>query len=95
MGIGYIVLTTAYYSNIFNGRDLTFMSTALFDSKGATYNQTAVVLPDFSVDQSALELLGLPRFTTTYAVSQLCYNLSLGASVTYIIIWHWKELRTG
>jgi hypothetical protein len=27
--------------------------------------------------------------------SQLCYNLSLGAAVTYMFLWHWTELRAG
>ncbi|CAA7267213.1 unnamed protein product [Cyclocybe aegerita] len=93
MGLGYIVLTTAYYSNVFNGRDLKFMSTSLFGLDGNTYNQSAVIGPDFKLDQDALESVGLPRYTTTYAISQLCYNLSLGASFTYIVIWHWPELR--
>ncbi|KAJ3509706.1 hypothetical protein NLJ89_g5072 [Agrocybe chaxingu] len=93
MGLGYIVLTTAYYSNVFNGRDLKFMSTSLFGLDGNTYNQSAVIGPDFKLDQDALESVGLPRYTTTYAISQLCYNLSLGASFTYIAIWHWPELR--
>ncbi|TFK37910.1 OPT oligopeptide transporter protein-domain-containing protein [Crucibulum laeve] len=95
MALGYIVLTVTYYSNVFNGRDLVFMSTGLFDSEGNTYNQSAVIGLDYKLNQEALETIGLPRYTTTYAVSQLCYNLSLGAAVTYIFLWHWKELKAG
>ncbi|KAL0948807.1 hypothetical protein HGRIS_008935 [Hohenbuehelia grisea] len=90
---GYIVLTATYYGNVFNGRNLVFMSTSLFGLDGSTYNQTAVIGPDFKLDLDALETIGLPRYTTTYAMSQLAYNVSLGAAVTYIIIWHHKELR--
>lgn len=71
------------------------MSNALFGSDGSTYNQSAVITPDYKLNQTALEEIGLPRYTTTYAISQLAYNLSLGAAVTYIFLWHWKELKTG
>lgn len=95
MLLGYIVLTTAYYSNVFNGRDLKWMSNSLFASDGSKYNQTAVIGSDYRLDQSALETVGLPRYTTTYAISQLCYNLSLGSAISTIILWHWRELRDG
>lgn len=95
MGLGYIVLTAAYYGNVFNGRDIPFMSTALFGNDGSSYNQSAVIDANYRVNQEALDIIGLPRYTTTYAISQLCYNLSLGAAFTYIVLWHWPELRTG
>ncbi|KAJ7470934.1 OPT oligopeptide transporter [Mycena latifolia] len=92
MGLGYIVLASCYYSNIFNGRDLPWMSTALFSSEGDTYNQSAVITADFRLNYTALETVGLPRFTSTYAISQLCSNLSLGAAITSLFLWHWPEL---
>lgn len=96
MAIGYIVLTSAYYSNVFDGGSLQFMSTSLFGSDGNVYNQTAVIDPStYKLNASALATVGLPRYTTTYAISQLSYNLSMGAAVTYILLWHWKELKQG
>ncbi|KAJ7510418.1 OPT oligopeptide transporter [Mycena galericulata] len=94
MWIGYVVLTSCYYSNVFNGRDIPFMSTSLFGSDGNEYNQSAVITPDYRLNATALETIGLPRYTATYAISQLCYNLSLGSAVTYLFLWHWPELRT-
>ncbi|KAJ7581065.1 OPT oligopeptide transporter [Mycena floridula] len=93
MAIGYVVLTACYYGNVFNGRDLEFMSTSLFGTDGEIYNQSAVIGPDYKLNQAALEVIGLPRYTSTYAISQLAYNLSLGSAITYILVWHWKEIR--
>ncbi|KAJ7021594.1 OPT oligopeptide transporter [Mycena alexandri] len=93
MWLGYIVLTSCYYSNVFNGRNLPWMSTSLFSEDGETYNQTAVITPDYKLNATAIATVGLPRYTTTYAISQMCYNLSLGAAVTYLFLWHWPELR--
>lgn len=85
MLLGYIVLTTCYYSNVFNGRDIKWMSNSLFGLDGKTYDQSAVIGSDYKLDHAALEHIGLPRYTTTYAISQLCYNLSLGSAVRSLI----------
>lgn len=95
MALGYIVLTTAYYSNSFNARDLVFMSTSLWASDGSTYNQTAILTPDNSLDHAKLESVGLPRYTATYVVSQMCYNFSMGAAIVHVLLWHWKDLKAG
>lgn len=95
MALGYIVLTACYYNNVFNGRDLLWMSTSLFSSNGSTYDQDAVITSDYRLNETALAIVGLPRYTTTYAVSQLCYNLSIGAAVTTMLLWHWPELTKG
>ncbi|KAG7452993.1 OPT oligopeptide transporter [Guyanagaster necrorhizus] len=94
MLLGYIVLTASYYTNVFNGRDILWMSTSLFGKDGDTYDQSAVIDSSYHLNATAIAEVGLPRYTTTYAISQLCYNLSLGSAVTYVLLWHWKELRT-
>ncbi|KAF8578774.1 OPT superfamily oligopeptide transporter [Ramaria rubella] len=93
MAIGYIVLTTAYYANVFNGRNLVFMSTSLFGLDGNVYNQSAILTPDFQLDPSKLAEVGPPRYTTTYAISGLAYNIGLGAAITHVFLWNWRELK--
>lgn len=95
MGLGYIVLTTAYYGNLYNGRDILWMSNSLFNNNGTRYNQTAVLTPDYQLNYTAVATVGLPRYTTTYTISQLCYNLSLGAAITHVLLYNWKDLVTG
>lgn len=119
MALGYIVLTTVYYSNTFNGRDIKWMSTNLFGMDGEVYNQTAILTADNKLDPTKLSDVGLPRYTATYVVSQvrallnsrrercvsstmlifsagqLCYNLSLGASIAHIFLWNWHDLKKG
>lgn len=96
MILGYIILTSCYYANVFQGRDLKFMSTSLFSRQTTeVYDQSAVITSEYTLDRDALETVGLPRYTTTYAISQLSYNLSLGSAITYILLWHWKELKDG
>jgi hypothetical protein len=95
MALGYIVLTTAYYGGAFDARDLVFMSTSLFDSSGQVYNQTAILTSDNALDSTKLGAIGLPRFTATYTISQICYNLSMGAAIVHVLLWHWRDLKAG
>ena len=95
MALGYIVLTTAYYAGSFDARDLVFMSTSLFGSDGETYNQTAILTGDNTLDTTKLKAVGLPRFTTTYVISQICYNISMGAAIVHVFLWHWSDLKAG
>lgn len=93
MAIGYLVLTLTYYHNVFNGRDLVWMSSALFGTDGGTYNQSAILTPSNQLDPEKLAEVGLPRFTTTYAISQMCYNFSLGAAIVHVLLWYWGDLK--
>ncbi|OSX63333.1 hypothetical protein POSPLADRAFT_1045686 [Postia placenta MAD-698-R-SB12] len=95
MAIGYLVLTLTYYHNVFNGRDLVWMSSALFGTDGGTYNQSAILTPSNQLDPEKLAEVGLPRFTTTYAISQMCYNVSLGAAIVHVLLWYWGDLKKG
>jgi len=95
MAIGYLVLTLCYYKNVFHGRDLVWMSTALFGTDGRSYNQSAILTPSNQLDPEKLAEIGLPRFSTTYAISQMCYNFSLGAAIVHVILWYWADLKKG
>ena len=95
MALGYIILTACYYANTFNGRNLVFMSTSLFGDDGGTYNQSAVLTSDHRLDPSKLAEIGLPRYTTSYTISQLVYNLSLGAAIVHVVLWYWSDLKRG
>ncbi|KAJ7816982.1 OPT oligopeptide transporter [Mycena olivaceomarginata] len=65
-GIGLLSVSTSW-TLITQGTPLT----------GDTYNQSEVITVDYKLNATALETVGLPRYSTTYAISQLCYNLSL------------------
>ncbi|TRM65022.1 OPT oligopeptide transporter protein-domain-containing protein [Schizophyllum amplum] len=93
MALSYLVLTLCYYNNVFNGRDLPWMSTSLFGDDGKRYDQAAIITADYHLNKTALDATGLPRYTTTYALSQLSYNIAVGASVTTIFVWHFAELK--
>ncbi|KAH9924206.1 OPT oligopeptide transporter [Fomitopsis serialis] len=93
MAIGYLVLTLCYYKNVFGGRELEWMSTSLFFENGTTYDQSLILNPDNSLNRTALAEVGLPYYTTTYAISQMCYNFSFGACIVHVLLWYWSDLK--
>ncbi len=68
------------------------MSQSLFNDEGGSYNQSSILTPQNTLDSSKLDSVGLPRYTTTYAISQMCYNFSLGAAIAHVLLWNWREL---
>ena len=95
MALGYLVLTLCYYKNIFGGRQLDFMSTSLFFENGTTYDQSLILNADNSLNRTKLAEVGLPYYTTTYSISQMCYNFSLGAAIVHVLLWYWADLKRG
>ncbi|EPQ52747.1 OPT oligopeptide transporter [Gloeophyllum trabeum ATCC 11539] len=92
---GYILLTSAYYSDLWSGKSLglPWMSQSLFYANGTTYDQTTILNDKQEFDPEKYAQVGQPWLTTTYGLSLLCYNLAVGASFSHVLVWHWKELK--
>lgn len=61
----------------------------------ARYDQSQILNADGSLNQAAYEEYGRPYFTSTYQLSTVTHNLSCGAAVTHIILWHYKDIMAG
>ncbi|KAI0345292.1 OPT oligopeptide transporter [Trametopsis cervina] len=88
----YILMSAVYYGNIWNGKSFPFMSQAIFAADGSQYNQTAL-LTDGRFDPVKYESLGPAYFSATNALYLITSNLSLGAVLTHVLIWHWDDLK--
>jgi hypothetical protein len=64
------------------------LSTALFSSNGAVYNQTVIYTsPDFQVNQTALDQVGLPALTGSNAWNGLMASLAIGGLIAHCIFF--------
>ncbi|KAH8887176.1 OPT superfamily oligopeptide transporter [Thozetella sp. PMI_491] len=101
--IGYIlnlfVFMGLFYGNVWRARDFPFLSQLLFSpssnsSHYQTFNQTAVLRPDFSVDEDLLQKEGVPYMTATFASYVLTQNLAITATITHLILYNWNDLKS-
>ncbi|CAL1705639.1 unnamed protein product [Somion occarium] len=88
----YILMSAVYYGNLWNAKQFPFMSQAIFSSDGSQYNQTAL-LTDGKFDPIKYEQLGPAWFSATNALYLITSNLSLGAVVTHVGLYHWDDLK--
>ncbi|KAI0732700.1 OPT oligopeptide transporter [Fomitopsis betulina] len=88
----YILMAAVYYGNIWNAKDFPFESQDIFAENGSVYNQTAL-LSNGKFNATKYEELGPAYFSATNALYLITSNLSLGALVTHIALYHWSDLK--
>lgn len=99
--LGCIILFMGlYYGNIFRSKDLPFLSQELYSgaSNGTNafiYNQTAIMTPDFRIDQDALHAEGIPWLTGSYLGYLITSNLGLTACFTHMLLWNYDDIKAG
>ncbi|KAJ5081067.1 OPT superfamily oligopeptide transporter [Penicillium angulare] len=95
-----ILFLGVYYANIFNSQNFPFLSQLLFygDSNSTyfhTYNQTAILNPDFTVNEDLLREQGIPWLTGTYIVYLITSNMGLTATFTHMLLWNFDDIKAG
>ncbi|TBU24794.1 oligopeptide transporter [Dichomitus squalens] len=83
----YIAIMGIYYSDAWNSKSFPMLSTSLFDQNGTRYNQHAVFGSTFTLNQTALEEVGLPALTGSNAWANLCANLSIGGLIAHCVLF--------
>ncbi|KAF8841168.1 OPT superfamily oligopeptide transporter [Paxillus ammoniavirescens] len=91
---GYALMIGCYYGDVFQGysRGLPFMSTALFNGNGSSYDQSAILDANNQLDPQKYAEVGPPYMTTTYSISLLVSYASMGAAFSHVLLWNWREL---
>ncbi|KAF9269595.1 oligopeptide transporter [Marasmius fiardii PR-910] len=91
--ICYVAVIAIYYSNTWNSKAFPVLSTAIFSSNGSVYHQSAVFGDKWVLNQTALEIIGLPAITGSNAWSNLMKNLSIGGLIAHVILFWGSEIR--
>ncbi|CAM1503347.1 Fc.00g081230.m01.CDS01 [Cosmosporella sp. VM-42] len=99
--LGDIILSMAlYYGNIWRSKDFPFMSQLLYDpSSNATnsiaYKETSIMNPDFTVNSTMVEEVGVPYLTATYMNYLITSNAGLTATFVHMLLWNYAEDSLG
>ncbi|KAI0781468.1 oligopeptide transporter [Trametes elegans] len=83
----YIAIMGIYYSNVWNSKEFPMLSTSLYSQNGTRYNQAAVFGDTFTLNNTALEIVGLPALTGSNAWSNLCANLGIGGLIAHTVLF--------
>ncbi|THH03265.1 hypothetical protein EW145_g6393 [Phellinidium pouzarii] len=87
-----VVFCAVFYKNIWQSRNLPFLSQELFYENGTVYDQLLILNSDFEVDPALLKVQGLPLYAGTWVVQLLATNLGMAATFTHLILWNYKDL---
>ncbi|KAJ5131603.1 OPT superfamily oligopeptide transporter [Penicillium atrosanguineum] len=95
-----ILFLDVYYANIFNSQNFPFLSQLLFygDSNSTyyhTYNQSVILNPDFTINETLLHEQGIPWLTGSYLCYLITSNMGLTATFTHMLLWNFDDIKAG
>jgi len=78
---------------------MPFLSQELFNLTASNktffsvYNQSLILTPQSTINFDALETEGIPYLTGTYVAYLLTTNMGLTATIVYMMIWNFDDLK--
>ncbi|KZT09762.1 OPT oligopeptide transporter [Laetiporus sulphureus 93-53] len=90
--LSYVLMAAVYYANIWKAKQFPFLSQAIFAENGSQYDQTAL-LTNGKFNATKYAELGPAYFSATNALYLITTNLSMGAIVTHVFLFHWNDLK--
>ncbi|KAJ7692434.1 peptide transporter MTD1 [Mycena rosella] len=87
-----IAFCALYANNVWQGQSFPWLSQELFYENGTQYDQLAILDGNFRLDPAALEVQGLPWFASSQVLTKIGTNLSIGATITHVILWYGKDI---
>ncbi|KAK0192884.1 peptide transporter MTD1 [Armillaria mellea] len=87
--ICYVVIAAIYYSDAWNSKSFPMLSTAIFSSNGTVYRQSAVFGSEWTLNQTALDKVGLPALTGSNTWTNLTANLGIGGLIAHVLLF-WR-----
>ena len=70
----------AHSFRVFQSLAFPMLSTSIFSSNGTIYKQSAIFDSQFQLNQTALDIIGLPALTGSNAWANLASNLAVSLS---------------
>ncbi|KAI0068493.1 OPT superfamily oligopeptide transporter [Artomyces pyxidatus] len=84
----YIAIVAIYYTNTWNSKAFPMLSSSIFAANGSIYEQSAVFTgTDVHLNQTALDIVGLPALTGSNAWNNLTANLAIGGLIAHCIFF--------
>lgn len=92
----WIMAPLIYYHNVWHAHSFPFLSNSIFqllpNGTSVIYPQHKVLAPDNSLNQTALEEVGRPYFSSWGAIQYIIINFAVTASIAHIALFHGKDI---
>ncbi|OBZ87939.1 Oligopeptide transporter 7 [Choanephora cucurbitarum] len=92
----WILAPLLYHNNVWNAQSFPFLSNSIFqllpNGTSIVYPQHLILNPDNSLNQTAIEELGRPHFTTVAAIGYVLLNIGVTASIAHVVLFHGREI---
>ncbi|KIJ62124.1 hypothetical protein HYDPIDRAFT_114969 [Hydnomerulius pinastri MD-312] len=92
-GLCYIIFIAIYYSNAWGSKDFPMVSTSIFAANGSIYDQQAVFGTSFTLNQTALNEVGLPYMTGSNVWLNITNNLAVGGLIAHCLLFWGPSVR--
>ncbi|KAI8635988.1 OPT family small oligopeptide transporter [Parasitella parasitica] len=94
--IMWITAPLVYHFDVWHAQSFPFLSNSIFqllpNGTSVIYPQHKVLAPDNSLNQTALEEMGRPYFSSWNAIQYILINFAVTASITHIALFYGKDI---
>ncbi|CAO3598541.1 unnamed protein product [Absidia cylindrospora] len=95
----WIVGPLLWYYDVWDAQSFRFLSNGIFAMNetthlGYTYPQKDVLNSDNSLNYTKLDEVGIPKYSTVFALSYICINFGVTASITHVALYYGKQIWT-
>ncbi|CZR52285.1 related to peptide transporter [Phialocephala subalpina] len=95
-----IIYMGIYYHNTWRAMDFPFLSQQLYNSDSNftfydIYNQTLILNPDQTINDTLVDTNGIPWLAGTYVVSLITNNAGFTANFVHMFLWNYLDIKAG
>ncbi|KAG0650863.1 Oligopeptide transporter 3 [Hyphodiscus hymeniophilus] len=95
-----VIFTAVYFTNTWRSQSFPLLSQQLYNgssnsSHHRTYNITAILNPDLTINDHLVEQVGTPWLAGTYVVFLIANNAGFTANLVHMFLWNYKDIKSG
>ncbi|KAJ7890176.1 peptide transporter MTD1 [Mycena olivaceomarginata] len=90
-----IAFCALYANDVWHGQNFPWLLFAIASSHQlyvTKYDQLSILDENFRLDKAALDVQGLPWFASSQVLTKIGTNLSIGATITHVVLWYGRDI---
>ncbi|WXC61948.1 hypothetical protein SNK03_007815 [Fusarium graminearum] len=93
--IGVIVAPLLYFNNVWDAAYFPINSNLVYDNSGSRYNVSHILLPNFTLNETAYHEYSVPLVTSTQVTKYAAAFMIYVATPVHMYLWHRKDIMNG